>query len=819
MTASKKHSGDGFDDDVTSATELPTEHPVREAIQDTDRWKRHVHHEAKLLASLGYYVLPIKRLDKKFPKSGFNANSASNDPKQIDAWFHPEKGEFAGYNLAIACGRKDGHSVVVADADRHGRGDGVDEWKNLINRQDEPEAHPWAKTPNDGEHHLFRHHPAFARKSTKLSRDSGLEILGGKDGSFTSFIAVYPSVVKDRRGLYRQYEWEVHPRECLLPPAPDWLVTEFGSSEGLRGDGRGNENVTDRDIEPQVPIVQIERMLAAIDPDDLSYDEWLSIGMAIHSQHQDDNGLELWDRWSQRGDRYRPGECEKRWRGFTAAGERARVTVGTVFYHAKKAGWKPAEDDAPVGFASLKVVELNKTYAFVVVGGTERIIRLRPDHGPGDLHYDLMKVSAFKRSFPGEFVPLGEDKSRPLPDVWLDSPFRRSYPYGLGLYPDKDAPPGVFNTWNGFAYVPVKGDCSLFLAHLRNVVCGGNDEHYEWLMDWCADCVQDPGNLKGTAVVMRGKEGTGKGTFADTMGKLFGAHYVHLIDPSHLLGNFNAHLIDAIFVFADEITWGGNVKTQGKLKGLVTEQQLLGERKGVDAVAYRNFAHVVIATNADWAIPAGSNSRRWFVLEIDDSHANNRAYFHAIYNELNNGGYEALLYELQNRKIARNLRLAPHTKALAEQRRLSATSRDKFYEFLDHRLEEGHWGDYTPLHEHPDHGFCLEKAQVYSDYKNFVKSLGGVPLSEVTFWKQWLRVFPYARGNQKEWPRLRLDDIVGKRQRRVTVLRSREQTYKDFAGYYGTAEEEVAAALEDWHNPHAKVPDAEGKSEPDEATE
>ena len=219
---------------------------------------------------------------------------------------------------------------------------------------------------------------------------------------------------------------------------------------------------------------------------------------------------------------------------------------------------------------------------------------------------------------------------------------------------------------------------------------------------FAADCVQDPGNLKGTAIVMRGKEGTGKGTFANTLGKLFGPHFVHLIDSSHLMGNFNAHLIEAIVVFADEITWGGNVKNQGKLKGLVTEPQLTGERKGIDAVQYRNLAHVIIASNSDWVIPAGPESRRWFVIDVDDSRANDQTYFSAIHKQLDNCGYEAFLHFLQNRKITSNLRHAPETSALADQRRLSASKRDKFFDFVDHHIAEGGWG---PGHcEHSDHG-------------------------------------------------------------------------------------------------------------------
>ena len=138
-----------------------------------------------------------------------------------------------------------------------------------------------------------------------------------------------------------------------------------------------------------------------------------------------------------------------------------------------------------------------------------------------------------------------------------------------------------------------------------------------------------------------------------------------------ITSNFNSHLFDAIVVFADEITWGGNKKTAGKLKGMITEKYLVGERKGIDAIQYRNMVHLLIASNSEWVIPAGADSRRWFVLNVPNTKANDRAYFMSINDELDNGGREALLYYLINRKITANLRHAPETGALQVQRMLN----------------------------------------------------------------------------------------------------------------------------------------------------
>ncbi|MCM1136488.1 MAG: AAA family ATPase [Clostridium sp.] len=81
----------------------------------------------------------------------------------------------------------------------------------------------------------------------------------------------------------------------------------------------------------------VGELLAAIDPAQLGYQEWLNVGMALK-----DEGLpvELWEDWSRRDSgRYHPGECAAKWQSFH--GSAAPVTMGTVVQYAKELGWRP----------------------------------------------------------------------------------------------------------------------------------------------------------------------------------------------------------------------------------------------------------------------------------------------------------------------------------------------------------------------------------------------------------------------------------------------------------------------------------------------
>ena len=100
--------------------------------------------------------------------------------------------------------------------------------------------------------------------------------------------------------------------------------------------------------------------------------------------------------------------------------------------------------------------------------------------------------------------------------------------------------------------------------------------------------------------------------------------------------------------------------------------------------------------------------------------------------------------------------------------------------------------------EHPDHGHCLDKKQLYKRYTEFVRDCNGIPLSNVSFWKQWLKVFPHARGGMAEWPRSRPGSGFG----RLVVIQSRQEMCADYRKFYGMASDEVLNATNDWEPPN-----------------
>jgi phage/plasmid-associated DNA primase len=315
------------------------------------------------------------------------------------------------------------------------------------------------------------------------------------------------------------------------------------------------------------------------------------------------------------------------------------------------------------------IQKLNKDHAAVMLGGKFAILTETINPATEYPEIQFSTVADIKNLYRNQKISkIVEEKAKLMnpADVWLDHKDRRQY-RGIVFTPNQP-PNGYFNLWKGFAVQPKQGDCSLYLELMQDIICNGDEYHFQYLMDWMADSVQNPGGARpGTAVVLRGLQGTGKGVFATNFGKIFGSHFVHISGQHRLTGKFNNHLKMALMVFVDEGFWAGDRRDTGTLKAMITEEYMLVEPKFQDSFPLKNHMRVIMASNNDWVIPADLEERRFFVLDVSDKRRVDTEYFGKIVRQMDAGGRQALLYDLLNRQITSNLREIPRTQALFDQ--------------------------------------------------------------------------------------------------------------------------------------------------------
>lgn len=299
------------------------------------------------------------------------------------------------------------------------------------------------------------------------------------------------------------------------------------------------------------------------------------------------------------------------------------------------------------------IEEMNEKHFFVRLG-KDSVIGREDDED----EVVFQKPTALYTEYANRQVSVGVDdknkpKMKPLFQAWLESSSRRSYRKVVFAPPPLVANPAEFNMWKGFAISARAGRCHLFLRHLRHIICNDDPEIYDYLMNLLAFTMQKPGVPSEVATVLRGDPGVGKGIFVRTLGALVGRrHYAHVDKPEQVIGHFNATLSGKVIVFMDEAFFAGDKREVGALKRLITEPTLMIEPKGIDPFEVKNVAHVFMATNNEWSVPAELKDRRFFALNVSDRMRGNKPYFAAIADELDSGGREAFLALLLRRDIS-----------------------------------------------------------------------------------------------------------------------------------------------------------------------
>lgn len=567
----------------------------------------------------------------------------------------------------------------------------------------------------------FAHSPSFKmvwdeEKGRDVKKwDWELHLLG------TGAQAAIPPSIHDKTG--KPYRWE---REF------DWDDIELGivdvvpaaALERLIG---YEENEVVNDPERMKPLgMTIEEIRETLD--DLPIDEWFEdrdgwyrTGMAIHHETSgSDIGFELWCEYSKRSEKFDLKDSKRVWKSFKAAGNAnvrplRMASLNSVARDIRvmadfededdlgdeddDLGFDEVEDDeyddllggpgadkpkkkvtpsqrelakqeveSALGMEVPKWVKrLNRTHAVARVSSKTVIMDFHPD---GRVTYG--SVGDLHNYYENDRKPK-EDTTVAVTKLWMQNKARRSYPNGIIFAPNKEVV-GTYNHWQGFSVEPIQASdpsrgCKLFLKHLLDVVCCGNENHYRYHLGWLAHMVQKPEDKPGVAIVYKGRKRIGKDTVFEYVGKLIHNHYITVANQDQMLGKFNAHQEKALLLHMQEGFWAGSKQSEGMLKYLITSSQVMIEPKGMNAFPIPSVLRLFISSNERWVIPATEDEGRFFVLNVSEKRRNDHTYFAALRDEMNGDGPAALLAYLQQYDISGfQVRAVPDTEALAEQK-------------------------------------------------------------------------------------------------------------------------------------------------------
>ena len=260
----------------------------------------------------------------------------------------------------------------------------------------------------------------------------------------------------------------------------------------------------------------------------------------------------------------------------------------------------------------------------------------RRDDATGEIQ--VLSPQQLKTALAGRWVVnamdprTGKKKVRAASEVWLESRDRREV-HGIQYCPNNvGLRPGHLNLWRGWGIEPAAGDCSIILDHILYVIADGDEQKAKFVLYWCADMVQNPTRKPGVALVLGGREGTGKSVLGAILRRLLGpVNVVVNADKDRLLGKFNSALAGKILIQAEESFFAGDARTSDALKHLITGQSLQIEIKFGRSFEIDSFHRLLITSNHTQVIQASSEARRFVVCEVSDARRGDANYFDRLY--------------------------------------------------------------------------------------------------------------------------------------------------------------------------------------------
>jgi hypothetical protein len=584
-------------------------------------------------SELGFKLFPAFQ-KSKIPRIKNNIDRASSDLKQLQEW---EK-EFGTSNWGLSLAKS---GLVVVDVDK--RNSGLEKWEEILKGQDVPPA-LWARSGGGGLHYVFKAKQNVHYKS---------QIVPGIDIKFNGYIIVEPSTHPSGG----EYRWGV-PLSTSIPNYPDWLAELIEK-----------DNIVSNVGLSKVSSMGLGTLVDEVIKFELSYHEWIQVGMSIHSVFPDEEGLEFY-KMATRNRSFRDGDTElaaEKWSTFSTNRSNS-VGIGTLIYLIKSKGgsllaYRIAEGDSLLRDESSNpgtsefighrfsgenivwarqedlVASLNSAgYFFLEESGGQFIGQLNSD-SESEQRVLFFKSDKFKAKLAPYKLEISDERKSKLfnsDEVWIKSRNRRVY---SRIRFSPKARPGELNLWHSPFLEPLAGDCSLLLNLIRDSLCDGNEINFNWLIRWYAHIFQFPGvKVTSVPVFVSTKEGVGKGLVNETvMRKILGTLYVKVCGLGSLTRKFNDDLSKRWLTYIDEASIDDDKHASSVLKGLTGSEKMTVEYKYGTVHEVDNFSRYIVASNSEYPIDIGFGNRRFAFFECSNRYANKQEYFAPIYKELSTG--------------------------------------------------------------------------------------------------------------------------------------------------------------------------------------
>jgi hypothetical protein len=474
-------------------------------------------------AARSWPVFPVDPETKKPLKSAKHSNGkrwgATTDPKAI----RRDLKKWPNACIGIPTGEATGFFVLDIDTDAGHGVDGIAFLAQLEATYGHLPQTLMVESPSGSLHYYYKTNDLKILNSTSAVAP-GIDVRG--EGGM---VIAPPS---RRKG--GQYHWlNEHP----IADPPAWLLDLVKSDDSERAPGA-----------PQADPERVRRALDAIPNDDLGWEDWNRIGMAIwNATGGSQESFHQFDAWSRKSKKYDEAETRARWKHY-ATSPPTKIGAGTLFYEASMArpGWEAVGESGGI--------TLNEFYCYLPQPNSY-LFTPTAELWPGT-SVDRCLPPVVLRNDDGTPVMSesgGNNKRKPVvlrPSQWLAQkrPVHQMIwaPGEPSLIRDK--------VMNDGGWIRQPGACVYNLYRRPTIKHGDRRQARRWIklvlklfrkdvakhiIRYLAFKVQNPGIKINHIIVIGGEQGVGKDSLLEPVKYAVGHWNFQEIAPSHLMGRFN----------------------------------------------------------------------------------------------------------------------------------------------------------------------------------------------------------------------------------------------------------------------------------------
>ena len=344
-----------------------------------------------------------------------------------------------------------------------------------------------------------------------------------------------------------------------------------------------------------------------------------------------------------------------------------------------------------------------------------------------------------------------------FPQVWMADPNIRTY-HHYEFDPSMSCAEDVYNEFKGFQGDLMGGDpaqgkegLDVFLDHLR-LMCSWDEKSFDYLTKWLAWGIQKPHKKIGVALVLRGEQGSGKGTMAEYWGAcIIGKPY--MVETASvkdvITDGFNMAGKNKLLALFDEAQ--ANEEDNDRMKNYITGSLQLVRQKFVDTKTnVKDYANIIFLSNNKLPVVIKPNERRHVIFRTDDRYCTmstettdeeKRAYFDNLYRfmDIDNPCAHTAAAVMEYMRSVDLTHFHPQLDRVLtnEYNSVKSCSMPSELKFIKDYSDDV--ASRLPILKRPSHTFYIKAIELYNIYLDWNKTYNprGKPVGKTTLCNRW----------------------------------------------------------------------------------